>query len=528
MSKGHSRREDGWRDDVRRDYPRRDDSFRDESRRGTPRRDEARRYDSRRDEPRRDESRRENSRRESTRRDDSRRDDGWIADGRREDMRRSDTRRDDMRRADDVHREDARFDNSRRGESRRDDGRHDDARYGDTRYEEARREDGRHEDRHRDGSRRDDERRADQRRNSGRYEDGKRDDPVRTDRRREDARYPDVALSGDESRGLQRPGSSLKGVKDARTPTSGKRAGETGAPRSVERTDGSRRDRDALVEPDSEKTVARAPRAASTAARAQRQDMRTSAAKQSRFRDSGGDEGSEEPMSKKARYDEAYDDSQDEEESEVQRGTKAKPNKAPDPTEEEVPEEDIYSNDGGDSDSADFEVTGPRSRERLTARQRSLLGEDADEELVELDSSDKRKGRDLEDWTKDEENEIKRQQKARLRNMVNEKRNREKRAAMVDKVLRGVTSKRKRISLAAETSSHAANANAGPRPGFARYVSGKAGASISIPDSDAVPAVLAHRQGPVQYPPKCARDPRTGKRILTSSHWDAPATKLGS
>lgn len=52
--------------------------------------------------------------------------------------------------------------------------------------------------------------------------------------------------------------------------------------------------------------------------------------------------------------------------------------------------------------------------------------------------------------TTDEAKYLHRQQQARLRRITHEKRNEEKRAAMIEKVLRGVTGKRKKQSQEAE------------------------------------------------------------------------------
>jgi hypothetical protein len=159
---------------------------------------------------------------------------------------------------------------------------------------------------------------------------------------------------------------------------------------------------------------------------------------------------------------------------------------------------------------------------RLTMRQRAMQGEDLGAELTKLASPRHKKKRKppSEDLTKDEERAMKLQQKARLRHMVHEKRNKEKRAAMVDKVLRGVTSKRKKLSLATEA--HAAEAGARltkntAREGCYRYTSNEEGAFFSIPHDMEAPPALANACRLVAYPPKCGRDPKTGKRILPGS-----------
>lgn len=180
-----------------------------------------------------------------------------------------------------------------------------------------------------------------------------------------------------------------------------------------------------------------------------------------------------------------------------------------------------YSEDDDSFGSAD---EGPGKKGgaggRLTMRQRTMKGEDL--ELAKLASpvsakKKKKKPALSDDITKDEERAMKVQQKARLRNMVHEKRNKEKRAAMVDKVLRGVTSKRKKLSMAAEE--HAAETGARlakneAREGCYRYTSNAKGSFFSVPADIETPPVLAQACGFAGYPPKCERDPKTGKRIL--------------
>lgn len=102
--------------------------------------------------------------------------------------------------------------------------------------------------------------------------------------------------------------------------------------------------------------------------------------------------------------------------------------------------------------------------------------------------------------------------------MVHEKRNKEKRAAMVDKVLRGVTSKRKKLSLAAETYVAEAGARLAKnsvRDDCFRYTSKKEGSFVSIPGAMDAPQLLDIPRRADAYPPKCKRDPKTGKRILS-------------
>jgi PAPA-1-like conserved region len=180
---------------------------------------------------------------------------------------------------------------------------------------------------------------------------------------------------------------------------------------------------------------------------------------------------------------------------------------------------DEDSADGFDSDDSGMKksqesVAGPR----LTMRQRALQGEDIGTTLSKLSSPRKSKSRTTdEEMSKGEAMDIKRQQKARIRNLVHEKRNKERRAAMVDKVLRGVTSKRKKLSqvneaLAAEAGSRLNNKEA--RAGFVRYISGPKGSLVCVAPGDELPYVLSEPSKPVKYPSPCERDPKTGKRIL--------------
>lgn len=175
--------------------------------------------------------------------------------------------------------------------------------------------------------------------------------------------------------------------------------------------------------------------------------------------------------------------------------------------------DDFYSD-------SDIEQETAKKPERLTRRQRAMQGENVNLEYTKLESPKaKKKLSPEEDWSHDEEIELKRQQKARLRQMINEKRNKEKRAAMVDKVLRGVTSKRKKYTMASE----ARAAQVGTRltqnemrEGCIRFISNRDGISLSLPKEVDEPVYL---QASVKaaYPPVCKRDPRTGKRIFTEA-----------
>lgn len=158
-------------------------------------------------------------------------------------------------------------------------------------------------------------------------------------------------------------------------------------------------------------------------------------------------------------------------------------------------------------------------RGRLTSRQRAMQGEKVDLEYGKLDSpKHKKKAADKDEWTQDEESELKRVHRQRLRQMVNERRSKEKRAATVDKVLRGVSSKRKKITV--ENEAVAARAgdrllNKGVPEGFVRFSSGPNGSSVAVHPGAPLPGILS--LGPVKavYPRACTRDPRTGKRVFT-------------
>lgn len=192
---------------------------------------------------------------------------------------------------------------------------------------------------------------------------------------------------------------------------------------------------------------------------------------------------------------------------------------------------DDQSNDDDDEEDEDEESwMGDTSNkkggsERLTSRQRAMQGEAVELEFTKLDSPKSKKKGLTEEFDNDEENELKKQQKARLRQMIHEKRNKEKRAAMVDRVLRGVTSKRKKTTMASEA--HAAQVGSRlsqneAREGCLRILSSAEGSTVSLPkdveedsaymDSDEV--WYLQQASKAKYPPKCKRDPKTGKRIF--------------
>eukprot|EP00177_Eucheuma_denticulatum_P005344 GFKZ01009710.1.p3 GENE.GFKZ01009710.1~~GFKZ01009710.1.p3 ORF type:complete len:405 (-),score=114.37 GFKZ01009710.1:2048-3262(-) len=154
---------------------------------------------------------------------------------------------------------------------------------------------------------------------------------------------------------------------------------------------------------------------------------------------------------------------------------------------------------------------------RLTRRQRAMQGEQIQLEYTKLESRKVKKATPQEEeWSNDEEAELKRQQRARLRQMINEKRNKEKRAAMVDKVLRGVTSKRKKLTMASEERVAKVGTRLREnemREGCIRFISNQKGVTLSIPQESEIPPYLRDSVKAV-YPKACERDPRTGKRIF--------------
>ncbi|CAN8062252.1 unnamed protein product [Agarophyton chilense] len=188
-------------------------------------------------------------------------------------------------------------------------------------------------------------------------------------------------------------------------------------------------------------------------------------------------------------------------------------------------EAEVGKDDSEDFKSESSDEPKPKRSRRLTSRQRALQGENVKLEYSKLDSPKAKKKDVQEDWDHDEEMEMKRQQKARLRQMVSEKRNKEKRAAMVDKVLRGVTSKRKKFTLATEARAAQIEDRLTQnemRDGCMRYVSNREGCTLSIPKDAVVPPYLKKSLKAV-YPPLCKRDPKTGKREFSNVSTSASA-----
>ncbi len=193
--------------------------------------------------------------------------------------------------------------------------------------------------------------------------------------------------------------------------------------------------------------------------------------------------------------------------------------KDPDSVDDLSPSPPLLSPELTSDSHEDSLVTANENRKgvRLTSRQRAMQGEKIELERLESPKN-KKKQASKDDWTPDEDSEIARQQRAHLRRMVAEKKNKEKRAATVDKVLRGVTSKRKKISAANE----AVAARAGDRlldrgvsKGHVRLCSGPSGSYVAVAPGESLPEGLDFGHVEVQYPRRCSIDPRTGKRVFT-------------
>lgn len=185
---------------------------------------------------------------------------------------------------------------------------------------------------------------------------------------------------------------------------------------------------------------------------------------------------------------------------------------------EEEDEEDEEEDRSNSDNLDDSEQRAGSKPERLTRRQRALQGEDIKLEYTKLESPPRSKKTPQmeEEWSNDEEAELKKQQRARLRQMIHEKRNKEKRAAMVDKVLRGVTSKRKKLTMASEERVAQVGTRLREnemREGCLRFVSNREGVYVSVPGGCAMPVYLEESVKAV-YPKACTRDPRTGKRVF--------------
>ena len=121
----------------------------------------------------------------------------------------------------------------------------------------------------------------------------------------------------------------------------------------------------------------------------------------------------------------------------------------------------------------------------------------------------------------DEENETEesRAEKRRLRVMVNEKKNRAKRAAVVDRVLRGSMTKKKKMESNEKSMAEVVKDRLKEnkiRSDCARIVSKGDQVVISFTDVDKVPPILREKCV-AKYPPRYERDPRTGKRILATA-----------
>mmetsp|Transcript_8762 Transcript_8762/g.12793 ORF Transcript_8762/g.12793 Transcript_8762/m.12793 type:complete len:145 (-) Transcript_8762:367-801(-) len=136
-------------------------------------------------------------------------------------------------------------------------------------------------------------------------------------------------------------------------------------------------------------------------------------------------------------------------------------------------------------------------------------------QAVLLEDAERDEEEDQEKVLAKEARDLKRQQQARLRRITHEKRKEEKRAATIEKVLRGVTGKKKKhnqeaVQAAVELEhKHMAKANS------VRILSNKQNDVVAFPLGTELPPVLC--QGKREYPPKLSRDPTTGKLIRPQS-----------
>mmetsp|Transcript_8761 Transcript_8761/g.12791 ORF Transcript_8761/g.12791 Transcript_8761/m.12791 type:complete len:145 (-) Transcript_8761:367-801(-) len=136
-------------------------------------------------------------------------------------------------------------------------------------------------------------------------------------------------------------------------------------------------------------------------------------------------------------------------------------------------------------------------------------------QAVLLEDAERDEEEDQEKVLAKEARDLKRQQQARLRRITHEKRKEEKRAATIEKVLRGVTGKKKKhnqeaVQAAVELEhKHMAKANS------VRILSNKQNDLVAFPLGTELPPVLC--QGKREYPPKLSRDPTTGKLIRPQS-----------
>lgn len=120
-----------------------------------------------------------------------------------------------------------------------------------------------------------------------------------------------------------------------------------------------------------------------------------------------------------------------------------------------------------------------------------------------------------------EEATLRKEQVARLRRITHEKRRQEKRVATIERVLRGVTTKRKKAVQASEAAVADARETLAvnrPRRGAVRHLSSRSGGgtTLSFVAGDPLPPLVAGGLPRRPPPPACTRDPKTGKRVFAT------------
>ncbi|KAK1860455.1 hypothetical protein I4F81_003044 [Pyropia yezoensis] len=116
---------------------------------------------------------------------------------------------------------------------------------------------------------------------------------------------------------------------------------------------------------------------------------------------------------------------------------------------------------------------------------------------------------------------LRKEQVARLRRITHEKRRQEKRVATIERVLRGVTTKRKKAVQASEAAVADARETLAvnrPRRGAVRHLSSRSGGgtTLSFVAGDPLPPLVAGGLPRRPPPPACTRDPKTGKRVFAT------------
>lgn len=119
-----------------------------------------------------------------------------------------------------------------------------------------------------------------------------------------------------------------------------------------------------------------------------------------------------------------------------------------------------------------------------------------------------------------EEATLRKEQVARLRRITHEKRRQEKRVATIERVLRGVTTKRKKAVQASEAAVADARETLAvnrPRRGAVRQLSTRGGGTtLSFVAGDPLPPLVVGGMPRRPPPAACTRDPKTGKRVFAT------------